>query len=215
VNEELAEGLEYPVPGFLDATNTLSISPILILAYTFILVALGLLTYWMFRAMDHPRLVLTQTPDGPRARRSDVIKYAISMPFLILLWVNVIGMILMITRNELTIVQIVAWPYALVLAIRFLAFVVPGAAHELAKLVPLALIALLILSGDVRPLDDVFVIGTVIPTLDDYMLNWVLLLTFDFIMTAVWYWGYIRWWKPRRARTAVAESARSAPEGSG
>jgi hypothetical protein len=199
VNEEFAEGLEYPVPAFLDATNTLSISPILVLTYTVILVVLGLLTYWMFRAMDHPRLVLTQTPQGPRARRSDVIKYAISMPFLILLWVNVIGMILIATRNELTIVQIIAWPYALVLAIRFLAFVVPAAAHELAKLVPLALIALLILSGDVRPLADVLVLLTVIPTLEDNIVNWVLILTLDFIMTALWYWGYIRWWKPRRS----------------
>ena len=69
----------------------------------------------------------------------------------------------------------------------------PAAAHELAKLVPLALIALLILSGDVRPLDDVLVLLTVIPTLEDNIVNWVLILTLDFVMTALWYWGYIRW----------------------
>lgn len=211
-----AEELGYPVPDFLNSSDIAYISPILVLSYTVILVVLGLLTYLMFRAMDHPRLVLVETPNGPRARRSDVVKYAISMPFLVFIWVNFLSVILMFTDNALNVVQLVAWPYAIVLAVRFLAFVVPGAAHELAKLVPLALIALLILSGAVRPVAEVIVIIDTIPTLEDNWLNLVLLSTFDYIMTAAWYFGWLRWWKPRRElrRRNADESALNADHNS-
>jgi len=198
MDEELPPDIPYPVPDFLNSSDILEISPILVLSYTLILVVFGILTYWMFRAMDHPRLVLTETPDGPRAKRSDVIKYVISMPFLTLIWVTFLGFILIFSQNELTIVQLSAWPYAIVLAVRFLAFVLPGAAHELAKLVPLALIALLILSGSVRPFLDVIVIIDTIPRMDDSVLTLIVVFTFDYVMTAVWYWGWIRWWKPCR-----------------
>jgi len=197
--DDITPDLPYPVPDFLNSSEILTISPVLVFAYTIILIVLGLLSYLMFRAMDHPRLVLTQTPDGPRARRSDVIKYAISMPFLIFIWVNFLSLILIVTDNELNIVQLVAWPYAIVLSVRFLAFVMPGAAHELAKLVPLALIALLILSGSVRPLIDVITIIDFVPQLEDNLITLVVVFTFDYLITAIWYWGWIRWWKPRRA----------------
>lgn len=190
--ELITEDLPYPVPDFLNSTDILTISPVLVFAYTVILVAFGILTYLMFRAMDHPRLVLTETPEGLRARRSDVIKYAISMPFLITIWVSFLSIILLFSDNELNVVQLVAWPYAIVLSVRFLAFVLPGAAHELAKLVPLALIALLILSGAVRPLVDVFNLAQVITSLNDSLLTLGVLFTLDYVLTAMWYWGWKR-----------------------
>ena len=159
--------------------------------------------YWVYRSMERPRLALTQTPDGPRATWRNVILYALTTPILIVLWWAFFFVVLLVNANNINAAQLVIFPIALIIAIRTLAFVAPRAAHELAKVVPVALVAFVILDGNIRSEDQMeeMIDGVEQITLTGPAL--LLLFAFDYLLTAVWYWGWIRWGQPRwRARRA-------------
>jgi hypothetical protein len=162
--------------------------------------------YWVYRSMDRPRLVLTPTPEGPRATRRHVILYIITTPLLIVSWWVFFFVVLLVNANEINAAQLVIFPIALIIAIRTLAFVAPHAAHELAKVVPVALVAFVILDGNIRSqvemeemLDQIETIELTGPAL-------LLLFAYDYVLTAIWYWGWIRWGQPRWAARKAARS---------
>ena len=193
----------------MDTLEITTVTLPMILAWSVMIGIAALASYLVYRSMDHPRLPLTPTSDGPRVRRRDVILYVISTPVLIVLWWLFFFVVLLVNDNEINAAQLVIFPIALIIAIRTLAFVVPGAAHELAKVIPIALVAFVILDGNIRSeaeieelLDTVTAIELTGPAL-------LLLFAYDYAITAIWYWGWIRWGQPRwqarkRSRKHVA-----------
>ena len=106
-----------------------------------------------YRAMQHPRVVLTQTVDGQwRASRRDAIKYAISIPLLLLAWNVFLLVILLSGDNWLDGPRSLVVATSVIAAARILAHLSPERAHELAKSVPLTLVTLLLISGGFRGL---------------------------------------------------------------
>ena len=164
------------------------------------------LAFLVYRAMDHPRLALTPTAEGPRARPEDVAKYVASMPFLILLWWTFFFAVFLLNENHLNIVQLVVFPSALVLSIRALAFLSRPTAYELGKVMPVALVAFVILDGAMRSPDEIEEILIELDVVEVDIWIFVALIIADFVFTAAWYWGWIRWGQPRWAAFRTARS---------
>ncbi len=192
----------------VDTEGLLSLGIGELIIWSAIFALLAVLAYLVYRSIEKPRLVLTATPDGLRARRRDVILWIITTPLLIVFWWNFFFTVLWVADNELNLTQLVLFPIAIILAVRTLAFVVPPAAHELAKILPLTIIALILLMGSVRDTGDMLRISEEVLTLDVSVAAYIFLFAYEYAITAIWYWGWIRWGRPRwEARKA----ARSAP----
>jgi hypothetical protein len=152
--------------------------------------------------MQRPRLVVTRTPDGRwRARRRDIVKYAVSMPILLLLWAAGLELILVFTNNGLTGQQITAVSMAVVIAVRIWAHISLEHAHELAKSIPLTIITLLIVtSTGWRSTDQI----------GETLIEWSstdltgpalgLLIATEFVICTAWYWLGTRWLHGRGRR---------------
>ena len=168
------------------------------IAFWSIVIAVGaLLAYLVYRSMDHPLLRVTQTPDGPRVTRRDLIRYVIVTPILVTAWWLFFSVVLFVNENQLNAAQLVIFPIALIIAIRTLAFTVPRAAHELAKVIPIALVAFVILDGSIRDWTEIDELGDQIDSIGLSGAALVFLFAYDYRLTAIWYWGWIRWGKPR------------------
>lgn len=191
----------------------LSVSLEEILFWTIVIILSAILAYIVYRAMERPRLRLTQTPDGPRAMRRDVILYAITIPLLIFAWWNFFSAILIVADTNLEIVALTTVPAGIVLAARVLAHVDQRIAHEIAKAVPLTIITLIVVTGSLRGEENIVRLLAEAGRVD---ISWgalLFVLLADYAITAIWYWGYIRWWQPRReARRASLDTAPEPPE---
>jgi hypothetical protein len=185
-----------------------------LIVWSAIFAVLAVLAYLVYRSMEKPRLVLTPTPDGPRARRRDVILWVITTPLLVFFWWNFFFMVLWISDNALNLTQLVLFPIAIIIAVRTLAFVVPPAAHELAKILPLTIIALIVLMGSVRDGDDMLRIAGEVYDVDLSIAAYVFLFAYEYAITAIWYWGWIRWGQPRWAARKAARSGEHVPHSS-
>ena len=163
------------------------------------LVVLLLLAMWgavtSYRAMQRPRLVLTQVAPGEwRASRRDFWQYVVSMPVLLFLWVQGLVLILLFAKNDLAGSDVFAVAVAIVVAVRILAHVSREHSHELAKSVPLTIVTLFVITGSWRGGDSLTQVT------DDYVRTDVsfpvllLPLAVEFAVTALWYWLGVRWW---------------------
>ena len=168
-----------------------------IVIWSLIIGVAALIAYWVYRSMDSPLLALTQTPAGPRPTRRALVTYILVTPVLVTTWWIFFTAVLIFNENALNPAQIVIFPIALVIAIRTLAFVVPRAAHELAKVVPIALVAFVILDGRIRDWTETDKLSDEIGAIDLTGPALLLLFAYDYLITAIWYWGWIRWGQPR------------------
>lgn len=171
------------------------------------LAVMTVLAVLCYRAMEKPRLLLTPTPDGPRAMQGDVIRYAVSIPFLTGLWVLYFVVILTIARNNLDAKGVLITAAGVVIGTRILAHVWGDAAREIGKVVPLAIVTLVLIAGNVREgnvLDD-FV--EELANIDFALPTYVLIFACDYVITAIWYWGWIRWAQPHLEVRRAARSA--------
>jgi hypothetical protein len=185
----------------MDTIEITEVTLPMIVIWSFIIGIAAVAAYLVYRSMDHPRLALTSTPEGPRARPRDVLLYAVTTPPLIMLWWLFFFLVLLLNDNEINAAQLVIFPIALIIAIRTLAFVAPGAAHELAKIIPIALIAFVILDGNIRSSEEVEELVEAVGEIHLTGAALLLLFAYDYLITAIWYWGWIRWGQPRwRAR---------------
>ena len=170
-----------------------------IIQWSIFIAIAALIAYWVYRSMDHPLLALTETPAGPRPTRRALITYVLVTPLLVLAWWGFFSLVLIVNENSLNPAQIVIFPIALVIAIRTLAFVAPHAAHELAKVIPIALVAFVILDGNIRSAEEIGEVLDQIGEIDITIPALLLLFAYDYLLTAIWYWGWIRWGQPRWA----------------
>ena len=175
-----------------------------IVIWSLLIAIAALVAYWVYRSMDHPLLALTETPDGPRPTRRALITYIIVTPLLVTAWWIFFTSVLIFNENALNAAQVLIFPIALIIAIRTLAFVAPHAAHELAKVIPIALVAFVILDGNIRNEEEIVELGDKLEAIEVTGPALLLLFAYDYLLTAVWYWGWIRWGQPRwAARTAT------------
>lgn len=164
--------------------------------WSIVIITGALLAYLVYRSMDHPLLRVTQTPDGPRVTRRDLIRYVIATPILVTAWWMFFTLVLFVNENALNAAQLVIFPIALIIAIRTLAFTAPRAGHELAKIIPIALVAFVILDGSIRDLTEIDELGDQAESIDVSGAALLLLFAYDYVLTAIWYWGWVRWGKP-------------------
>ena len=161
------------------------------------------ISFLVYRAMDHPRLVLHETPRGLRASPRDVIQYVVSMPFLVAMWWVFFFLVFLVNENHINGAQLFIFPSALIISIRALAFISPHTAHELGKVLPVALVAFVILDGRFRSEAEFEEIVDQAVQVDTDFLVIPTVLFVDYLFTAIWYWGWIRWGQPRwQARKA-------------
>ena len=166
------------------------------------------ISFLVYRAMDHPRLVLTQTPEGPRATIRNVIQYVVSMPFLVILWWAFFFTVFLINENHINVAQLFIFPSALIISIRALAFLSPVTARELGKVLPVALVAFVILDGAIRSETELEEMWEQIENVDTDFFVIPMVLFADYVFTAIWYWGWIRWGQPRwNARKALRQAS--------
>ena len=168
----------------------------------------ALLAYFVYRSMDSPLLRVTETPEGPRVTRRDLVRYIIITPLLVTAWWLFFSTVLLFNENALNAAQLLIFPIALIIAIRTLAFVAPRAGRELAKIIPIALVAVVILDGRIRDLTEIDEIAEQTENIDISMPSLLLLFAYDYVITAIWYWGWIRWGQPRwNARKALRQAS--------
>ena len=167
------------------------------IAFWSIVIAVGaLLAYLVYRSMDHPLIRISQTPEGPRVTRRNLVRYVIVTPILVTAWWLFFSAVLLVNQNELNAAQLLIFPIALIIAIRTLAFTAPRAGHELAKIIPIALVAFVILDGNIRDLTEIDELGDQAESIDVSGAALLLLFAYDYVLTAIWYWGWVRWGKP-------------------
>lgn len=168
-----------------------------IVIWSAIIAIAALVAYWVYRSMDHPLLALSDTPEGPRPTRRALITYIIVTPLLVTAWWIFFTAVLIFNENALNAAQVIIFPIALVIAIRTLAFVAPRAAHELAKVIPIALVAFVILDGNIRNEEEIVELGDKLEAIEITGPVLLLLFAYDYLLTAIWYWGWIRWGRRR------------------
>ena len=168
-----------------------------IVIWSLIIGVAALIAYWVYRSMDSPLLALTQTPAGPRPTRRALVTYILVTPVLVTTWWLFFTAVLIFNENALNPAQIVIFPIALVIAIRTLAFTAPRAAHELAQVIPIALVAFVILDGNIRNAEEITELGDQLEAIEITGPALLLLFAYDYVLTTIWYWGWIRWGKPR------------------
>jgi len=178
-----------------------------VLSTALTLAVMTVLAVLCYRAMERPRLVLTPTPLGPRAMPADVIKYAISIPFLTGLWIGYFLVILAIARNNLDASGVLVTAAGVVIGTRILAHVWSDAAREIGKVVPLAIVTLVLIAGNMRDENTFETLVTDLEKMDFSGVTYLLFFTFDYVITAIWYWGWIRWMQPWAAARSAARSA--------
>lgn len=178
-----------------------------IIQWSLLIGVAALIAYWVYRSMDHPLLALTQTPAGPRATRRALVIYILVTPLLVTAWWLFFTLVLLFNNNELNAAQLVIFPIALIIAIRTLAFTAPRAAHELAKVIPIALVAVVILDGSIRDWAETDELSSQVGQIHLTGPALLLLFVYDYALTAIWYWGWIRWgqprWQARKARRST------------
>ncbi len=170
-----------------------------VLAHVAIIVVSMIAIVFAYHAMQRPRLLVSEVEPGVwRARRRDVWKYGLSIPWLLILWMAGLELILVFANNGLDGVQVSVIAVSLVIAVRILAHVVHEHAHELAKTVPLTVVTLFIVSGNgMRDSAE----------RDRVLADWnataltgtteLLLIGTEFVVAALWYWVGVRWWWPK------------------
>ena len=193
--------------GGVDTTGLTEIGFGEIVIWSLIIAIAARVAYWVYRSMDHPLLALHETPEGPRPTRRAVVTYILVTPLLVTAWWIFFTAVLIFNENALNAAQVVIFPIALVIAIRTLAFVAPHAAHELAKVIPIALVAFVILDGNIRNEEEIVELGDKLEAIEITGPALLLLFAYDYLLTAIWYWGWIRWGQPRwQARKAHRSS---------
>jgi hypothetical protein len=151
-----------------------------------------------YRGMQRPRIILTEVAPGAfRAARSDLVRYLVTIPFLLLSWNLVLTGVLIVAANELTGDRVIVVAASVVLAARVFAHLSPERSHELAKTVPLTLVTLVLISGAIRSEASLENILSEFERTSYTPQAVGLLLVAELIVTALWYWVGARWWWPR------------------
>jgi hypothetical protein len=175
--------------------------------------ALAATLLWIaYRTMERPRLPVIRTAEAPpRATWTGLLRYAVTIPFLVWFWMAVMFLLLATVSGTRTAATILVISSGVIGGARLLAHINPEIAHELAKSVPIVILGLIIIGNGFvgferfeQALDDlpenlsnIYAVGLII---------------WDYLLTLTWYLA-IRWrWRRRQRRTAEGGPAASWPK---
>ncbi|MEZ5115340.1 MAG: hypothetical protein R2737_03640 [Candidatus Nanopelagicales bacterium] len=193
-----------------------------------VLVVLGLLLTAVYRTMDHPRLpVVREAGKLPRVTLLGLVFYLLSIGPLVLFWYLALLITLLVATTRPTADEIAVMSVAVIVATRALAHISRPTAHEVGKVIPIAVLS-------------VFILGSVVvdettwdPTLEQLDANagqlgtyMLIALVAELVITAAWYLalvlrasvavGWRRWREAehghrglRRARAELEQIART------
>lgn len=189
----------------------------LVLETAAVLVLLGLVLTAVYRTMDHPRLPLVREEDRlPKVTWIGVLVYLLTIPFLVVFWYVSLLSTLLIAASTPVAGQIAMMAVAVIVATRFLAHLSRPTAHEVGKVIPIAVLGVIIIgntSVDLEQLADV--LQSLSDNADQLGTYIVIELVADVVITAAWYLGIlartagVRTWRGRtthrHARRARAQ----------
>lgn len=188
--------------------------------YLFAFIILAALTVLLLRAiyrgMQHPRLDLTEQPNGPPIMTSrSVWKYLATPVLLDPLWLMAILTILVLAANRGTGIrpgnELIIASAVVVGASRLLAHLNLEAAHELAKSVPLTVVSLFLILGQTISFKAATItMLQLLRNLDSLLYYLVLIAIFDVVVTAIWFALVQLRWHQRRRREEGTSSRRPA-----
>lgn len=156
------------------------------------LAATVLLLRAIYRGMQRPRLTLTYHEDRPpTASRGAVLRYLATPVFLVPMWFMTVLGVLVLAANRTNgfrpADELVVAAAVVIGGSRLLAHVNLEGAHELAKSVPLTLVSLILISGQLITLNGFVVVVFLLLINVDSLSYFVLLLAlFDVMFTAAW-----------------------------
>jgi signal transduction histidine kinase len=152
----------------------------------------------VYRAMQRPRLSLSELSDGTLGvRPRDVALYAVSIPFLVILWSQFLIIVLALAATNLEAADVILIAGSIILATRLLAHIWFEPAHELGKAVPLTLVTLILLGTATRddPSFERFIDDMAGVELSPQFI--LIMLLVDYAVTATWYFLGVRWGRQR------------------
>lgn len=156
------------------------------------LAAAVLLLRAIYRGMQRPRLTLTYHEDRPpTASRGAVLRYLATPVFLVPLWFMAVLGVLVLAANRTNgfrpADELVVAAAVVIGGSRLLAHVNLEGAHELAKSVPLTLVSLILISGQLITFNGFVVVAFLLLINVDSLSYFVVLLgLFDVMFTVMW-----------------------------
>jgi hypothetical protein len=188
--------------------------------YLFGFIILAALTVLLLRAiyrgMQHPRLELTDQPDGPpTVTGRSIWKYLTTPVLLDPLWLMAILTILVLAANRGTGIrpgnELIIAAAVVVGASRLLAHLNLEAAHELAKSVPLTVVSLFLILGQTISFKAALVtMLQLLRNIDSLLYYMILIAIFDVVVTAIWFALVQSRWHRRRRREEGTSARRPA-----
>lgn len=155
------------------------------------------LLWLVYRTMDHPRLPVISSPDAaPRATWSGVARYALLTPFLVFFWMGVLLLLITAVARERSPEQIVVAASAVIAGARLMAHINSTVANELAKTVPIVMLGVVIIGGQLAGVEGFERTFNAIPwdATDSFSFG---LVVWDYLLTAIWFVVLRRRWQRR------------------
>lgn len=162
-----------------------------------------------YRTMDHPRLPVIREPGlSPRVTWPGVARYAILTPLLVMFWVIVLLMLIIAVAQQRSPEQILAAACAVIAGARLLAHINREIAHELAKTVPIVILSVVIIGGQLAGLEKFEQTFNAIPweQADSYVVG---LIVWDYLLTFLWFWLQRHQWQRRDRPAGPLKRARA------
>ncbi len=164
----------------------------------------------VYRSMQAPRLRTISCGDGaPGVRWQGVVRYLVTVPFLVLFWYVVMLVVIATASSGRTGEEVVVIAAGVIGAARLLAHIHTEAAHELGKIIPLALLSLVLIGGTVSGYEQWLRLltdwATNTATIEAYY--WLLII-FDVLVTLSWFTVLrLGWSRKQRQEAGIVAGA--------
>lgn len=163
----------------------------------------------VYRTMDHARLpVIRSEAHPPRATWAGVARYVLLTPVLVSFWLFVLLLLITAVARERNPEQILAAACAVIAGARLLAHVRTDISQELAKTIPIVILGVILIGGQLVGVEAFERTIDAIPW-DLVNAYWVGLIIWDLLLTSLWFWYQRRSWlgaghTPGRLRRVIA-----------
>ena len=148
----------------------------------------------VYRTMDHARLpVIRSEARPPRATWAGVARYVLLTPVLVSFWLFVLLLLITAVARERNPEQILAAACAVIAGARLLAHVRTEISQELAKTIPIVILGVILIGGQLVGVEAFERTIDAIPW-DLVNAYWIGLIIWDLLLTSLWFWYQRRSW---------------------
>lgn len=163
---------------------------------------------WLaYRTMDRPRLPVIREPNrAPRVIWQGVVRYAVMTPVLVTFWMLVLVVLIATVAQQRGPNAVLIAACSVIAGARLLAHVNTEIATELAKTVPIVILSVLIIGGQVVGVERFFetLLDVPVDAADTYFVG---LVVWDYLLTGLWFWRQRREWHREGAPGTLARFA--------